>query len=186
MFSASLSDVKLLKDSIDTISQLIDEGVFNIKTDCLEMVATDRAMVAVVDFKLSKTAFDNYETDKETSIALNLLNFLTILKRTGSGDKLFLKLDEDNNKLEVNIEGISKRKFSIRLLEINTEDIPPISQLDFPASAEVNASILEQGISDADIIADSVIMGLSPNEFTMRAESDSSNTKLKVEKQVEY
>jgi proliferating cell nuclear antigen PCNA len=180
MFSASLSDVKLLKDSVDTISQLIDEGIFNIKSDGIEMVATDRAMVAVIDFKLSKAVFDNYDCDKETSIALNLLKFLTVLKRSGSGDKLFLKLDEENNKLEVNIEGISKRKFSVPLLEISTEDIPPISQLDFPASVEVNASIINQGISDADIIADSVIIELSPENFKMFAESDSSMTRLKV------
>ncbi len=180
MFKAVTSNPKALKDSIDTISQLIDEGIFKLRRDGIELIATDRAMVAVVDFKLSSGAFDEYSCDSEKEIGLNLLNFLTILKRAGTGDKLKLEL-KDENKLEITLEGGSVRRFAVPLLEISKEEIPPVDQLDFSASLEVRADILDQGIADADIIADSVIFDLNDGSMKMFAEGDSSKTELILE-----
>jgi len=180
MFKAVTSNPKILKDSIDTISQLIDEGLFKLKRDGIELMATDRAMVAVVDFKLGSGAFDEYNCDSEKEVGLNLLNFLTILKRAGVGDKLILEF-KDENKLEITLKGKSTRKFAIPLLEISKEEIPPVDQLDFSASMEVRADVLDQGIADADIIADSIIFDLSDGSMKMFAEGDSSRTELILE-----
>ena len=180
MFSLTMSNVKLLKDSIDTISQIIDEGLFKVKSDGIELIATDRAMVAVVDFKLNSSAFEEYNCEKETTLGLNLLNFLTILKRAGANDKLKMELNE--NRLDITLQGNSIRKFSVPLLEINQDEIPPVSQLDFAASADIKASIIEQGIADADIIADSVIFELDSDKLRMFAEGDSSKSELLLNK----
>ena len=80
MFSVTTNDPRTLKDSIDTIAQLIDEGLFKLKRDGIELLATDRAMVAVVEFKLNASAFEEYKCDKEATIGLNLLNFLEIIQ----------------------------------------------------------------------------------------------------------
>jgi len=181
MFSATLADAKILKDSIDTIAQLIDEGIFKLKPEGLEMLAADRAMVAVVDFKMSASAFDSYFCDKPVSLGLNLLNFLTVLKRAGSGDRLNLKLNENENRLEVTLTGESTRKFAIPLLELSVEDVPNISQFEFPASAELSSDVLSAGIDDADVVADSVVIELAPNKVKMWAEGDSSRTELNLE-----
>jgi len=180
MFRAVTSNPKILRDSIDTISQLIDEGMFRLKRDGIELVATDRAMVAVIDFKLASGAFEEYSCDTEKEIGLNLLNFLTILKRAGAGEKLILEL-KDDNKIEITLQGGSVRKFAIPLLEISKEEIPPVDQLEFGASMEIRASILEQGVADADIIADSVIFDLADGSMKMFAEGDSSKTELILE-----
>ena len=180
MFRAVTKDSKLLRDSIDTISQLIDDGLFKISKNGIELIAADRAMVSFVDFKLKSSAFQEFECEREMKIGLNLLNFLTVLKRANINDKLTLSLDE--NKLEVVLEGNSIRRFTIPLIEISKEDVPQIDQLEFTSDAEINASILEQGINDADIIADSVIIELSPDKFRMFAEGNSSKSELKIPK----
>jgi len=182
MFKAVTKDSKLLRDSIDTISQLIDDGLFKLKKEGIELMAADRAMVSFVDFKLRSSSFDEYECDREISIGLNLLNFLTVLKRANINDKLTLELNEKENKLVVILEGDSRRKFAIPLIEISREDMPQIDQLKFSASAEVRADILEQGITDADIIADSVLIELSPENLRMSAEGNSSRAELNLEK----
>ncbi len=182
MFRAVAKEPRLLRDCIDTASQLIDEGIFNLKEDGIELLAADRAMVSVIDMKLKSSSFEKYMCDKRSKIGLNLLNFLTILKRANPGDKLILSLNEKESKLEVILEGISKRKFSIPLLEISTEEIPQIEQLKFSASAEIKCDVLIQGINDADVIADSVIIELTENEFRMFAEGDGSKTELSLEK----
>lgn len=181
MFSATLSDPKTLKDSIDTIAQLIDEGVLKLRPEGIEMLAADRAMVAVVDFKMSANAFEGYSCDKPVSLGLNLLNFLTILKRAGAGDRLTLRLNETENRLEITLAGESTRKFAVPLLDLSAEDVPNINQFEFKASAELSADVLSKGIDDADVIADSVMIELAPSKVKMWAEGDSSKTELNLE-----
>jgi proliferating cell nuclear antigen len=182
MFKAVTKDSKLLRDSIDTISQLIDDGLFMAGKDGMKMMAADRAMVSFVDFRLKASAFDEYECDSDVSIGLNMINFLTILKRANSNDKLTLTLNDNDNKLDVILQGDSRRKFSIPLIEISKEDMPQIDQLKFGASAKVRADILEQGITDADIVADSVMIGISPESMRMSAEGTSSKAEMNLEK----
>ena len=182
MFKAFTKDPKLLRDSIDIISQLIDDGLFNLKSNGIELTAADRTMVSFVDFKLKASAFEKYECDKESNIGVNLLNLLTILKRANPDDKLTLNLDDNENKLEVVLDGNSIRRFSIPLLQLSKSETPDIDQLikKFTADAEVSSSILEQGINDAEIIADSVIIELSPDKLRMFAEGNSSKSELKL------
>jgi proliferating cell nuclear antigen len=180
LFKAVTKDPKLLRDSVDTISQLIDDGLFKLKKDGIELSAADRATVSFVDFKLNSSAFDEYNCDTSTSIGLNLLNLLTVLKRANINDKLTLNLDEKENKLEVILEGDSKRKFAIPLLELRKEEVPQVDKLEFTADAEVRADVIEQGINDADIIADSIIIELNENNLRMFASGNSSKSELKL------
>ncbi len=180
MFNAKIQDSKLLRDGIDTISQIIDEGLFKVRKDGIELIATDRAMVAVVDFKLSSSAFEEYNCDGDVSIGLNLANFLSVLKR--SSGPMEMKLNDKENKLDITLAGETTRKFSVPLIEISSEEIPPISQLEFPAIAEVKSEVVEDGISDADIIADSVVFEIEGSGMKMHAEGDNNRAELIVEK----
>jgi proliferating cell nuclear antigen len=182
LFKAVTKDPKLLRDSIDIISQLIDDGLFNVKKTGIELEAADRTMVSFVDFKLKSSAFEEYECDKDITVGINLLNLLTVLKRANLDDKLTISLDEKGSILEVILEGSSVRKFALPLLQISKAETPDIEQLlkKFTADAEVDSSILEQGISDAEIVADSVIIELSPDKLRMFAEGNNSKSELKI------
>ena len=180
MFKAVTKDPKLFRDSIETISQLIDDGLFKIDKNGIELLAADRAMVSFIDFKMKSSGFNEFECDKATNIGLNLLSFLTVLKRIASNDVLTIRLDENENKLEVILEGDSKRRFTIPLIQISREELPQIDQLKFTADAEIRADVFEQGINDADIIADSVIIELSPDNVRMYAEGNSSKAELRI------
>lgn len=180
MFKATLSDVGLLRDSLSSIAEIIDEGIFKISKDGISLIAADRAMVAVVDFKISSTAFDKYELDKEQSIGMNIVNLLSVLKRAGAEDKLTLNLQDA--KLELILENSSKRKFVVPLLDITQEEIPPIEQLEFTAKSEIKSDVLQSGIEDAEIVADSVLFETTPSKFIMKAEGDVSKAELELEK----
>ena len=47
-FEAKLDDISLLRDSIATIAELIDETELNIREFGIQMIASDRAVVVVV------------------------------------------------------------------------------------------------------------------------------------------
>ncbi len=182
MFKAATKDSRLLRDCIDTISQLIDDGLLKLRREGIELVASDRAMVSVVDFKLKSTAFDEYECDAPKEIGVNLHNFLTILRRANPEDKLILNLNEKENKLHITMHGNSVRNFAIPLIDISKEEIPPIDKLDFHAVAEIRSDVFEEGINDADIIADSIVIELDENKLRMFSEGNSSKSELNIEK----
>ena len=94
MFKAVMADSSLFRDSISTIGELIDEGIFKVDKNGLSLIAADRAMVAVIDFKLPATIFDKFEVDKEQNIAVNITNFVSVLKRVVPNEKLELELKD--------------------------------------------------------------------------------------------
>jgi len=179
MFKAVLSDISVLRDSMDTISQIIGEGVFKIKKDGILLLAADRAMVSVVDFELKKDAFEKYEFKEEEAIGINIENFLQILKRAKSGDKLSLEVEE--NKMKMKIEGDSTRKFSIPLLDISVGEIPEVGQLEFQTEMKMKTSVLEEGVEDAGIISDSIVIETKGKKFIMKTEGDSSSVEIEVD-----
>src|SRR5438093_251960 len=114
MFKAVTTDIPLLRDSISSIAEIIDEGIFKINKDGITLVAADRAMVAVVDLNISSKAFETFELDKDIAIGLNISNILSVIKRASPDDKISITLQ--NNKLEFLIENSSKRRFTVPIL----------------------------------------------------------------------
>ncbi len=180
MFKAVLSDSGLFRDSISTIGELIDEGIFKVDKNGLSLIAADRAMVAVIDFKLPATIFEKFEVDKEQNIAVNMTNLVSVLKRVAPNEKLELELKD--NKLEILMKNSSTRKFTVPLLDISQEEIPPINQLEFNAKTRIKAGILKNGIDDADIVSDSIILEATKDKFCMSASGDISSAELTLEK----
>lgn len=178
MFKAKIDDVTLLRDSIATISEMIDETELSIKKDGIEMVSADRAVVVVVDFALSKDVFSEYHYEDDTKIGLNLLNFLQILRRAMPNDVLEMTLD--GNKMELVLKGESTRKFVLPLRDISRTETPDLKKLEegFVSSFQINSEILSNGIEDAELVTDSVVFTVRKDNFSMKAESDSTSTQL--------
>lgn len=179
MFKAVISNPDLFKESLSVISSIIDEGVFKVDSNGVSLLSPDRNVIVVVDFKLLSTAFDEFFVDNETSLGLNLGNLMGILKRVKSSDKLTLK--SSGNKLELHVEGNSKRKFDLPLLDIKSEN-PPIDQLNFSGKADIESYILEEGVEDAGVVSDSIVFQVSPENFKLLAKGDISTAELELKK----
>jgi len=181
MFKIVLTDVELLKNTIPIIAEIIDEGVFKVDQNGISLLAPDRTMVSVVEFRLPSTAFEKYSVTADTSMGLNLANFVNVIKRIKSSDHVTLELAKDNTKLKITVEGNGKRAFEIPLLDIKDEK-PPIDQLNFAGRVELESSIMEDGIADADIVGDSVIFEATPEFFRIYSRGDVSSAELEMAK----
>jgi proliferating cell nuclear antigen len=180
LFKAELEEVGLIKDSMKTISDLISEGLFQLKDDGIHLIAADPAMVALVDFKLEEDVFESYELDEETKVGLNLENFYSILRRANSDDTITLELDEDDSKFHITMEGMSTRNFSLPILNLSEDDIPSTDQLDFTVEAEVEASVLEGAVKDAMVVSDSVTVSADSDEIRIISKGDQSNVDFTI------
>jgi len=178
-FKAVLADVDLLKNTIPIISEIIDEGVFNIGKDGITLLAPDRTMVSVVDFKLLSSAFEEFQVSEPTTLGLNMANLTSVLKRAKSSDKI--EFTPAEGKLVVRILGSSTRKFEIPLIDVRAEK-PPVDQLSFNTKLELNAGVIQEGIDDAEIIGDSVYFHAEGDTFRMFAKGDISSASLEIKK----
>jgi len=59
---------------------------------------------------------------------------------------------------------------------------PPIDQLQFKTKIELDSGIVEEGIADAEIIGDSIVMEAGPETFRMHAKGDVSSAQLELAK----
>jgi proliferating cell nuclear antigen len=181
MFHVTLTKTELLRNSIPIIAEILDEGVFKVDSNGLSLLSPDRSMIAVVNFKLLASAFEEFKCTGEEFLGLNLSNLVAIVKRIKPNDKVILKKEDKTNSLEIILEGNGKRKFEIPLLDISTER-PPIDQLEFRGRIELDSNVLEEGISDADIVDDSVVFEAGSELFKMWAKGDVSSTQLELRK----
>jgi proliferating cell nuclear antigen len=177
MFSAVLSDVDLLKNSVPIIAEIIDEGIFNIDQNGISLVSPDRTMVSVVDFKILSSAFEDFKADQPEQLGLNMANLAAVLKRVKSGDKI--SLESTKNRLRIKVLGGGTRTFEIPLIDVKVEK-PPIEQLQFTGSVELNSKVLEEGVADAELIGDSIVLEAAPETFKMMAKGDISSTELEI------
>ena len=177
-FKAVLDEVTFFRDSIATISELIEECQLKVKKNGIELVASDRAVVAVVDFKFSAKNFREYHHESDVAIGVNLESFLQVLKRAKSSDILQMEVDE--NKLILTLKGEATRRFTLPLLDIREEVPQGIEKLAFPVKVEIPSDTLEDGIEDAELVSDALTIEVSKNEVVLKAEGDSSATELRI------
>ena len=175
----TLNSAEILKNSVGIIAEIIDEAIFNFDANGMSLLCPDRNMVAVIDFRLLSSAFDEYSVEGEIKLGLNLSNLVSVLKRVKGTDKITLQMPK--NKLEMIVEGSNKRTFEIPILDIK-RDKPPIEQLTFPGKIDLESSVLEDGIEDAAVVGESVTFEANPNSFKISSKGDTSSWQIDLAK----
>ena len=173
----TLSEPKYLKESISIISELVNEAKLKVSKDGIELIAMDPANVAMVIFRLLPTAFTEYDVEKPADVTINLANFRQILRRANPNDMLTLELD--SNKLKVQMKSASTRIFSLPLIEMEDRE-QKVPELSFPVSIEASSSILNEAISDVEIVSESVSLIAEPGKLSLQAEGDLNTAAIEI------
>jgi proliferating cell nuclear antigen len=173
----ALAEPKYLKESVSIISDLVNEARFKINKEAVELVAMDPANVAMVIFKLFSSSFTEYDVKDEVEIAINLSNLKQILRRANPTDMLNLELNE--GKLKIQLKGKSVRTFNLPIIELEDKE-QKIPELKFSAKVTTPASVLNEAVEDADIVAEAVSLQAEPKKFVVHAEGDLSQAKIEI------
>jgi proliferating cell nuclear antigen len=174
----TLAEPSYLKESINIISDLVNEARFKINKEAMELVAMDPANVAMVIFKLLSSCFTEYDVKEETQIAINLGNLKQILRRVSPNDMLSLELTEDN-KLSIKLKGNTTRTFNLPIIELEEKE-QKVPDLKFPISIVMPSSTLTGIVEDADIVAESVTFEVEKGSFTINAAGDLSQARIEI------
>ncbi|MEM0212400.1 MAG: proliferating cell nuclear antigen (pcna) [Candidatus Methanomethylicia archaeon] len=178
MFRFSISDVKVWRNIIDSISELIDEANFVATTNGISLRAMDPSHVAMVEVELPSSFFDEYECSETMNIGVNLDEFMKILRRGSSSDKLEIEVSSDR-KLKITFSDKAKRYFSIPLLDLSWEELTSPS-IEFNVYSRLVSEVFEDAIKDASLISDFVKISADKDFLIISASGDRGDVEVKL------
>ena len=96
MFKAELSNPNILKTSFDAISSIVDEVQIQTDSEGFRLDALDRSHITFVHLELKSSLFDEFVCDEPEKINIDTDEFMKVLKRSKSTDRVIMSLDEGN------------------------------------------------------------------------------------------
>lgn len=169
MFKAELSDSSILKTSFDAISSIVDEVQIQTDSEGMRLDALDRSHIIYVHLELNVDLFDSYLCDEPEKINIDTDEFMKVLKRSKSNDRVIMSVEEGN--FIITFEGEATRTFKIRLIDID-DDNPAAPQIEHDINLEVPFTLLKDAINDIDIFSDKVTFRVDSEKFTASADGD--------------
>jgi len=165
-----LENPALLSKAIDLISDLVLEVRIKVSEFGLSISAIDPAKVAMVGYKLPKSAFSEFESEDEV-LGVSLDDFKKILKRCGTKSSLILEKKE--SLLKITIEDKIKREFTLALIEIDTED-KEMPNLEFSNKVELESCDLISAVEDCGVVSESCSFEVIEGRFIIEAKGMNS------------
>ncbi len=176
----TFKDAKFFKQCVDAVVNLVDEGSFEVSSEGLHLRSLDASQIALVDFKLPKTAaFSSFEVEGLRTVSLNLVDLSKILARSRPGEKLAMRLeDEERNKLHLEFVSESKRSFKLPLLDLRSAAMPREPKVQFGASVKMKAGVFQDMLKDAFLVSSHVQLQAKEDGFVLEAHGDAGDLKI--------
>ncbi len=193
MFKAKI-DSTVLRESIESLTAIVDEGKFRLTESGLKLRAVDPANVAMVSFELQRDAFDLFQfavkesgseaetepkSKDEIEIGMDFVKFLAILG-IGGRDEIELELDENGQKLFTRMGSLA---YTISLLDPSSlRKEPKVPELEFPVQVIIETEVFRRTIRAAERIGDHIVLGVDGEVFYMETEGEMDKLRLGLRK----
>ncbi|MFH1503673.1 MAG: proliferating cell nuclear antigen (pcna) [Candidatus Diapherotrites archaeon] len=158
-----LENPLLLSKAIELISELVTEVRIRVDDFGLSITAIDPANVAMVNFKIPKSAFSQFEVGREI-LGVNLDNLKRILKRSSSS----IVLEKKENFLEIQMQDRINRNFTLCLMDIEGEE-KEMPSLEFSSRIEINSADFIDSIEDCAVVDDACSFIVKEGKFVIEA-----------------
>jgi len=169
-----IKDATTFKSSIDAISNLVDEGVFDITDEGISLRAMDPSQISMISFSMPKSIFSSYEVSEDTKIGVDIEQLSAVLSRSKKTERLVISVED--GKLLLIFEGAnSHRTFKIPLIDIQSgADREP--SVVFESSVTLSADGFKDIIKDAKLVSSHIELSITKGLFKVRAHGDGSET----------
>lgn len=174
-----LAEPRLFKESISTLSGLVNEVTMHVDRNMLEIIAMDPANVAMIIFHLLNPAFIEYDVKEDHNLSISLDSLNQVLRRVKPSDTMHIELDENKGKLVIKLIGETSRTFNITLLD-NVHKEQKIPELKFSVKIDMPSSVLSDAMEDMNIITESVMFSAAQGSFVMQSENKLNSAKVEV------
>lgn len=165
-----------LRTVVDAIAILVDEVDLHFTPDGLYAQAVDPAHAGMIDLKLNKEAFEEYDVEEENEMAVDLGKVKGMLKLPATEDVISLEQEEEG-RLVVRIGNLTRHMTLLDTAEMSDAKIP---SLDLDTEVVVSTDEVYRGVRASEAVSDHIALAASPDEFELSAEGDTDTVNLAI------
>ncbi|WP_323674457.1 DNA polymerase sliding clamp [Halorubellus sp. PRR65] len=167
----AIAPASTLAAVLDAASVVVDECIVDVSADGLAITAIDAATVGMVDLELRADAFDAYDaTAMRFGVALDRLQ--DVLALADRDDPVELAVDATTRTLHVRIGELA---YQLALIDPDAVRSPPDTvaiAADLDGTVTVDGRVLARAIDAADMVADTLELGLATDPDRLYAHAD--------------
>ncbi|BAN89597.1 DNA polymerase sliding clamp A [Aeropyrum camini] len=162
-------EAKVFKELVDSVSKILDEGLFIITGEGLMLRGMDPARVALVDIEIPSSSFFDFSISGDVDrveLGVNMETLKGVVARAKKGDQLEVRVSED--KVLFIVESVVLRRYLLPNLEV-VVDVPEEISLEFDATATVIADVVKKTLRDVELVGDIVEFDAGEDYLSIRS-----------------
>ena len=177
---------KTIRNVLLTAGQLVDEIRIVATEGGLRISAMDESHIALTSIQIPQKAFSKYvfktpEGVNEEIIGVNIDDLSKIFKRAGNEDITILHKDDDV-RLGIWIESSPRRKFTLNLVEVGEDKVPPSSEInvDFAVTLTIPITWITETIKDAKMFGDVLEFIYAKKVFRLQSKTPVGDLEVEI------
>lgn len=183
MFEAKLQQGGLLKKILESVKDLVVDGLWDCESTGITLQGMDNSHVALVEMLLRSDAFHHYRCDRTVSLGMNHNNLSKIMKCANNDDIVTLKaVDQSPDSCSLVLEsknGDKTSDFMINLVRIDAEQLG-IPDTEYSAHVKMSSGEFQRICRDLSQFGDTVQISCTKQEvkFSSSGETGKANITL--------
>jgi len=176
----TMEEAPALKDAMEAIVNLVDEGVFEIAEDGISLKAMDPSQISMIAFNMPKTMFSEFDAGEQKRLGIDIGKLSKVLARGTSGESV--ELSNDEGRLNITFRGKKrKRVFKLPLLDLG-EGLEREPKIEYKNKVVLRADALKEIMKDAKLVSSHISLVLENGKLSVEIKGDDGEVKEEFEK----
>lgn len=176
----TMEEAPALKDAIEAIVNLVEEGVFEIGENGISLKAMDPSQISMIAFNMPKTMFSEFDAGEQKRLGIDISKLSKVLARGTSGESVDLGTEE--GRLIITFRGKKrKRVFKLPLLDLG-EGLEREPKIEYKNKVVLRADALREIMKDAKLVSSHISFVLENGKLRVEIKGDDGEIKEEFEK----
>jgi len=174
MFECTLSSGELFKKIVSALSDLVEQGNFQVDSNMISFQGMDSSHVSLVSMQLTEGGFENYRCDSNQVLGIQFAALNKILKCMTSKDSLSIQAQDDGDIINFIFESPDQKRYSnfeLKLNDIDAEQLG-IPDTDYGTTVKMPAAEFQRICRDLAAIGDTVTISATKQGVQFAVDGD--------------
>jgi len=174
MFECTLSSGELFKKIVSALSDLVEQGNFQVDSNMISFQGMDSSHVSLVSMQLTESGFENYRCDSNAVLGIQFAALNKILKCMTSKDSLSIQAQDDGDIVNFIFESADQKRYSnfeLKLNDIDAEQLG-IPDTDYATTVKMPSAEFQRICRDLAAIGDTVTISATKQGVQFAVDGD--------------
>jgi len=174
MFECTLSSGELFKKIVSALSDLVEQGNFQVDSNMISFQGMDSSHVSLVSLQLTEGGFENYRCDSNQVLGIQFAALNKILKCMTSKDSLSIQAQDDGDLINFIFESQDQKRYSnfeLKLNDIDAEQLG-IPDTDYGTTVKMPSAEFQRICRDLAAIGDTVTISATKQGVQFAVDGD--------------